>query len=111
MRVAVFSTKPYDRRSLEACNAGAAHELTFIESRLGPETARLAQGFAAVCVFVNDIVDARPWRRWRRAAPGWWRCAAPASTMSTSLRPSAWRSPWRGCRPTRRMRFPSSPSA
>ena len=58
MHVAVFSTKPYDRRSLEACNAVHGHELTFIESRLGPETARLAQGFAAVCVFVNDLVDA-----------------------------------------------------
>jgi D-lactate dehydrogenase len=58
MRVAVFSTKPYDRRSLEAANAAHGHELAFIESRLGPDTATLAQGFPAVCVFVNDVVDA-----------------------------------------------------
>lgn len=58
MRVAVFGTKPYDRRSLEAAGAGHGHELVFIEARLGPETAALADGFAAVCVFVNDVVDA-----------------------------------------------------
>lgn len=58
MRVAVFSTKPYDRRSLEAANAVHGHELSFIEARLGPETATLAEGFPAVCVFVNDVVDA-----------------------------------------------------
>jgi D-lactate dehydrogenase len=58
MRVAVFSTKPYDRRSLEAHNGPHGHELTFVESRLGPETATLAHGFPGVCVFVNDIVDA-----------------------------------------------------
>lgn len=58
MRVAVFSTKPYDRRSLETANAGVGHDLVFIEARLSPETATLADGFAAVCVFVNDLVDA-----------------------------------------------------
>jgi D-lactate dehydrogenase len=58
MRVAVFSTKPYDRRSLEAANATLGHEFVFVEARLGPETALLAEGFPAVCVFVNDVVDA-----------------------------------------------------
>jgi len=52
MKVAVFSTQPYDRRSLEHENSG--HELTFFEPRLGPETAPLAEGFKAVCCFVND---------------------------------------------------------
>lgn len=58
MRIAVFSTKPYDRRSLQAANARHNHELVFVEPRLGPETARLADGFGAVCVFVNDVIDA-----------------------------------------------------
>jgi D-lactate dehydrogenase len=57
MRVAVFSTKPYDRRFLEAANADAAHELVFLEPRLLPETAPLAAGFAGVCAFVNDQLD------------------------------------------------------
>ena len=57
MRVAVFSTKPYDRQFLEAANAGLGHELHFLEPRLTAETARLAEGFAGVCVFVNDQLD------------------------------------------------------
>jgi len=57
MRVAVFSTKPYDRTFLVAANADVGHELVFLEPRLGPETAPLAEGFDAVCVFVHDAVD------------------------------------------------------
>jgi D-lactate dehydrogenase len=54
VKLAVFSTKPYDRRSLEQANAGHGHDLTFLEPRLIPETAGLAAGFPAVCAFVND---------------------------------------------------------
>ena len=57
MKVAVFSTKNYDREFLEAANA-ARHELRFFEPQLNLETASLAAGFAAVCVFVNDQLDA-----------------------------------------------------
>jgi D-lactate dehydrogenase len=56
VRVAVFSTKGYDRRFLESANAGR-HELVFLEPRLSPETARLAQGFPAICAFVHDALD------------------------------------------------------
>lgn len=58
MRIAVFSTKEYDRHYLRAANADGRHELTFMDARLGPETAPLAAGFEAVCLFVNDVVDA-----------------------------------------------------
>ena len=54
----VFSTEPYDRRSLETANAAHGHDLVFVESRLGSETSALARGFEAVCAFVNDLVDA-----------------------------------------------------
>jgi len=57
MRVAVFSTKPYDRTFLDAANADVGHELVFFEPRLTTETAPLAEGFTAVCVFVHDVVD------------------------------------------------------
>ncbi len=57
MKVAVFSTKSYDREFLTAANAGR-HELKFFEPPLTLETASLAGGFAAVCVFVNDRLDA-----------------------------------------------------
>ncbi len=58
MKVAVFSTKPYDRDFFEEANRAAGHELVFHESRLGARTCRLAEGFPAVCAFVNDELDA-----------------------------------------------------
>ncbi|HZR45930.1 MAG TPA: 2-hydroxyacid dehydrogenase [Candidatus Manganitrophaceae bacterium] len=54
MRVAFFSTKPYDRISFEAAGRGGRHELVFLEPHLNRETAVLAAGFPAVCAFVND---------------------------------------------------------
>ena len=57
MKVAIFSTKRYDRHFLEDANAGR-HELRFFEPHLTEETVSLAQGFDAVCVFVNDTVTA-----------------------------------------------------
>jgi D-lactate dehydrogenase len=57
MKVAVFSTRKYDRDFLATANA-SRHELHFFEPHLNEETAGLAEGFDAVCVFVNDRVDA-----------------------------------------------------
>jgi D-lactate dehydrogenase len=57
MRIAMFSTKPYDRRSFEAANA-AGHDVLFLEPRLTADTAMLAHGAAAVCPFVNDDLSA-----------------------------------------------------
>ncbi|GGM20992.1 lactate dehydrogenase [Micromonospora sonchi] len=54
MRVSVFSTKPYDREFLGGANGSGEHDLLFLEPRLTPQTARLAEGSDAVCVFVND---------------------------------------------------------
>jgi D-lactate dehydrogenase len=45
MKVAVFSSKPYDRTFLEAANLGHAHELVFFETRLTSDTGKLAAGF------------------------------------------------------------------
>jgi D-lactate dehydrogenase len=60
MKVAVFSTKAYDRRflDLENSHSQANHELVYFESRLEPKTTLLATGFEAVCVFVNDNLGA-----------------------------------------------------
>lgn len=61
MRVAVFNVKSYDREYLAAANAelpeSKRHELVWFEPRLSRETAPLAQGCEAVCVFVNDKLD------------------------------------------------------
>jgi D-lactate dehydrogenase len=56
MKVAIFSAKKYDREFLSAANA-SRHELRFFEPHLNEETAGLATGFEAVCVFVNDHVN------------------------------------------------------
>ncbi|MEC5399427.1 2-hydroxyacid dehydrogenase [Uliginosibacterium sp. H1] len=53
MRIAVFDTHPYDERSLLAANARFGHTLEFFEERLYEKTVELAQGFDAVCPFVN----------------------------------------------------------
>lgn len=58
MRVAVFSAKAYDRRFLEAANATFGHAIDYFEARLDTTTASLAAGYPAVCVFVNDRLDA-----------------------------------------------------
>lgn len=59
MKVAVFSTKPYDRASLSSTNESYGHDLTFFEPRLTPSTVKLAEGFPAVCVFINDQLDSQ----------------------------------------------------
>lgn len=58
MRTAVFSSRRYDTALLTEANRDAGHELVFIQDRLTAETVPLAQGCTAVCVFVNDSVDA-----------------------------------------------------
>jgi len=60
MKVAVFSTKPYDREFLTRANSvlPRPHELVFHEAQLNPQSALLAQGCTAVCCFVNDHLDA-----------------------------------------------------
>jgi D-lactate dehydrogenase len=57
MKVAVFDTHSYDRHALLEANQRHQHELRFLETRLTPETAKLAAGFPAVCSFVNDRID------------------------------------------------------
>lgn len=59
MDVTIFSTKAYDRRFLDEANdaAGALHRLRYLESRLTHESAPLARGETAICVFVNDVLD------------------------------------------------------
>ena len=62
MKVAVFNTKRYERRSLEAAaresgNDGGTIEFTFLEPRLDAQTAVMAAGHEAVLIFVNDVAD------------------------------------------------------
>jgi D-lactate dehydrogenase len=58
MKTAVFSTRTYDRRFLDAANAEGRHTLHYLEPRLNRETAALAAGCEAVCLFINDEAGA-----------------------------------------------------
>jgi D-lactate dehydrogenase len=66
MKVAVFSTMPYDREFLERANRHHHHELVYFEPRLTPSTAALAGGFPAICAFVNDQLNAEVLQTLRR---------------------------------------------
>jgi D-lactate dehydrogenase len=57
VKIAVFSTKNYDRDSLTAANSAHNHELCFFETQLDEHTAPLAKGIPVVCPFVNDVVN------------------------------------------------------
>ncbi|NLQ18341.1 2-hydroxyacid dehydrogenase [Marinomonas sp. M1K-6] len=58
MKVAVFSCKPYDKRTLASATNDADLSMTYFESRLSMETISLVKGFDAVSCFVNDDVNA-----------------------------------------------------
>jgi len=57
MKVAIFSTKSYDREYFEAFNEKFRLALTFIDAPLNKHTVKLTQGYEAVCIFVNDVVE------------------------------------------------------
>ena len=57
MKIAFFSTKPYDREFFSKHELSEQHELQFFEPRLTAETVSLAKGFSCICVFVNDTLD------------------------------------------------------
>ncbi len=61
MKISLFSSQPYDRRFFDEAlrqQPGATRiELIYHQSMLSQETAPLAQGSDAVCVFVNDQLD------------------------------------------------------
>ncbi|MFL6591075.1 MAG: 2-hydroxyacid dehydrogenase [Chthoniobacterales bacterium] len=53
----VFDTKGYDRESFQRAAPNGEIEWRFLEMRLSAETAPLARGAQAACVFVNDHAD------------------------------------------------------
>lgn len=57
MKVAVFSSKPYDHNFLEAAGRRFHQDLSFFSPRLTLETTPLAAGYPAVCAFVQDELN------------------------------------------------------
>ncbi len=58
IKIAFFDTKPYDETSFSGCIDRIDARAKFYETRLNRDTVSLAKGCDAVCVFVNDNVDA-----------------------------------------------------
>lgn len=58
IKLAMFDTKPYDKEGFSAHAEEYGVEIKYLEPRLTEDTAGLAEGFDAVCVFVNDTVSA-----------------------------------------------------
>lgn len=58
MRIAFYGTKPYDRIWFEPLGKEYGFEVYFIELPCSEETMFLAKGYDAVCVFVNDHINA-----------------------------------------------------
>lgn len=58
MRIAFFDTKSYDIPAFEEYGGQNGMKFKFYETKLNEDTADLAKGCDAVCVFVNDTVNA-----------------------------------------------------
>ena len=58
IRVAFFDAKAYDRPSFEHYGSLQNVQFRFLETKLNEDTVDLAKGCDAVCVFVNDDVNA-----------------------------------------------------
>ncbi len=54
MKLAVYSSKQYDRTYLQQVNQSVGFEMVFFDFLLTPDTAKNAVGCDAVCLFVND---------------------------------------------------------
>ena len=57
LKIAFFDAKEYDRQSFEATNKDGEFDIRFLETRLTPDTYKLAEGCDVVCVFVNDDIN------------------------------------------------------
>ncbi len=55
-KIAFFDAKPYDRIWFDRLNEN--YEIIYYDSRLTEQTAGLASGCRAICIFVNDDVNA-----------------------------------------------------
>jgi D-lactate dehydrogenase len=58
MKILFFSAKPYDRQFFDLYNQSYGFEIEYLETHLGPHIVHAVQDEKAVCVFVNDRVNA-----------------------------------------------------
>ncbi len=58
MKILFYNTKPYDRYWFEPMAKDYGFSIHFVEMRCDEETVSLAAGHDAICIFVNDYVNA-----------------------------------------------------
>ncbi len=59
MKIAFYGTKPYDKIWFEPMGKDYGFDIHFIEASCNQETVFMAKGCDAICIFVNDYVDAQ----------------------------------------------------
>ena len=59
MKIAFYGTKPYDKIWFEPMAKEYGFEIRFIDLPCNEETVFLAKGYDAICIFVNDYVNAK----------------------------------------------------
>lgn len=59
MKIAFYGTKPYDKIWFEPMGKEYGFDIHFIEAACNQETIFMAKGHDAICIFVNDYVDAQ----------------------------------------------------
>ncbi|MBP3604355.1 MAG: 2-hydroxyacid dehydrogenase [Lachnospiraceae bacterium] len=59
MKIAFYSTKPYDKTWFEPMGKEYGFDIHFIEASCNRETVFMTKGYDAICIFVNDYVDAQ----------------------------------------------------
>ncbi|MDH5826880.1 2-hydroxyacid dehydrogenase [Sphingobacterium faecium] len=57
MKIAFFSTQPYDKEFFEKENEKYSFDFNFFETHLGPHIVNAIEDEKAVCVFVNDVLN------------------------------------------------------
>lgn len=57
MKVAFFSTKPYEITYFSRLNASFEHQISYFDTSLNEQSALMAKGHDAVCAFVNDTLN------------------------------------------------------
>lgn len=58
MKIAFYGTKPYDKTWFEPMGKEYGFDIHFIEAACNQETIFMARGYDAICIFVNDYVNA-----------------------------------------------------
>jgi D-lactate dehydrogenase len=58
-KIAFFDARPYDKESFNGQNKDYDFDITYFETKLNRQTAKLGENYDGVCVFVNDTVDSK----------------------------------------------------